>query len=174
MTVDEALTNIDSALLEGVFSPSAIAAGFDNNSIEETQIGVVGTPVRIGNGNAVHPLLIPGPIERFTLTGAEAQLQQLEYTGLTTRQFHIYMSAELEQFSENDPTLASLSMLLNGSTTILGSVTTILIEKKTTSSIVSQSHVELSTGDFFWPMVSNETDTDDLIVRSCKVSVALL
>lgn len=149
-------------VLDSVFAASV---GFNANT-SPTTFAVTGVPVRIGNGTPGHTLFNGGGfIERFSLSGAETQLQELTYDGIVARTFHITVSAELDRGGGGN-LLSTISVQLNN-VTIPDSATTVEVGNSA-STIFVETDAVMSPGDDLQLIISNDTSTTSIIVNSCK------
>lgn len=139
----------------------------------ETVIAVVGTFVRVGNGNpGTHPVFVSNPNNLlFTLEGATAPTQRMLYNGTTSARMCIRGAMSVQ-----DPTASAegfaIQLLQNGvviaNTTMEGQTGGLVTSA---GSIYTEGVVMASPGDEFTFEIANLTSTQNLVVSSALFTV---
>ncbi len=157
---------------EGTTAPSDSlftgSASFVGNTTE-TVIATQSAQVRIGNASAGHDLFNGGAFtERFTLSGAETQLQEFTYDGTRGRTFNIAMDSQLTR-SGGGTVLVGLGIQVNN-VTVADSVTETEVANAATPGF-SRTIVDLEPGDDVQLVISNNSSTANLTVNSARWTI---
>lgn len=138
-------------------------ASFHANTVE-TVIDTIGVPVPIGNGNPSHPLFNSGAfVERFSLDGAETQLQKFVYTARAPGTYAIDLHTQLTR-AGGGIVIVELSVKVND-VLVLDSLTETEVGNSSTPGYTSTT-AQLTEGDEVTLEVANNTTTANLIVNS--------
>lgn len=137
-----------------------------------TVIATQGVQVRIGNGTVGHTLLNGGSFsERFTLSGAQTQLQELTYDGKRARTFEIKLNCQLDRVGGGTVTVGLAIQVNNVTVTDSESETSV---GNSSSPGLTETTVELQPGDDVQLVISNESSTANLIVKSATWAIRKL
>jgi hypothetical protein len=136
-----------------------------------TVITVQGAFVRIGNGNAAHPLFVANPAnERFSVQGATTAVQVLRYDGLVADQIPI------RAFVAVQPDVGgalgyAIRLLQNGlvvaNTTMEGQTGSV---NQAAGGTYTEGVVTASPGDTFAIEIANLSGTQDLVVAAAQLT----
>lgn len=143
------------------------AAGFNGNS-DVTTFPLQGTRYPFGNGTPAHTLFNGGSIvERFTLSGAETQLQKFTYDGLVPRAFKLEVECELDK-GGGGSVICEICLHVDG-VPVPDSVTETDVTNRATFA-KAKTTVTMSPGQTFSPCISNTTSTASVTIHSAKIS----
>ena len=142
---------------------------FFNSNSDVTVITDQSVLVNVGEGTPAHTLFTTGSInDRFTLSGSEAQNQELTYNGLIERAFRIVVDAEMDKGGGGSLNI-QICILVNDVLLPDSAKITEVTSAATYASTTTFSM--LSPGDTIKACVSNETDTANFTIKSMKISV---
>lgn len=153
------------ALQDSVFAATATLIG---NAVA-TVIADVGVLVPVGNGAATHVKFNGGAfVERWAISGTNAEDQVFTNIDLVTRTYEIELHCELNR-GGGGTVLIGLAIAHEGST-IAESVTETEVGNAATSAY-SLATLEVSPGETISLQISNDTNTNDVVMNSATWSI---